>query len=83
MAIGYTTGLGKEGKLTVIRYYFFVGGKKYNRWGQEGFNFNEIKEKGGKYLVKYVFDKPEESMMYFDKLIEGDSVPFEYLNSVE
>lgn len=82
MAVGYTIGLGKQGKNTVIRYYFFIGVKKYERYGKDGFNIN-VKEKGGKYLVKYVCDKPEESRMYFDKPIEVDSVPFKYLNSVE
>ena len=74
--IAYTNGI-VGGRVREIEYVYYVNEILYK--GTDGSGFNSVKDMGGKYLIKYVCDNPQDALIYFDKPIEGDTIPAEYL----
>ena len=77
ITIAYTTG-EEIGKITKIKYIYYVNNIEYH--GKSASGFNIVNTKDGKYLLKYICDNPQDALIYFNKPIEGDTIPAEYLN---
>ena len=75
--VAYTIGRTK-GRISEYKYIYYVNGKKYQ--GQDLSGFNLVNTIDGKYLLKYMCDNPQDALIYFNKPIEGDTIPAEYLN---
>ena len=77
ITIAYTNGV-TNGRITENKYFYYVNGKRYQSQDVSGLNF--VNTKDGKYLLKYMCDNPQDALIYFNKPIEGDTIPAEYLN---
>ena len=74
--VAYT--IGRTGRPAGIKYVYYVDGVLYE--GEDApLMFSVVRNERKKYLIKYICDNPQDALIYFDKPIEGDTIPAEYL----